>query len=140
MNADRRIALDRDAVHNPAVIGVIVERHVQEAPVVPDAERPRRPADTAGELRSRRMFEEVPDQRLALVLCHADEMRRGRHAVDIEGRLFRLRMDTDERMRRRLRSCLSIWNFLSHPFRARRLFVIKVKRSQSARHRLHAVR
>jgi len=52
---NRALALDRNPVHQPAPSVVIVDRVVLDRAVVPERQRPRLPAEPAGEFGAHRM-------------------------------------------------------------------------------------
>src|SRR5215467_10019566 len=58
-----RHALDRNAVQEPALTGIVVERIVPGAAIVPEGQRPRTPLESIGEFRPRRMLVEVLQER-----------------------------------------------------------------------------
>ena len=73
---------------------IVVDRVVLRAAVVPQRDRPRTPAEAAGEVRADLMAEEILEQRRALLLRHAVEGDRVRR-IDVECLAARLRMHAD---------------------------------------------
>src|SRR5260221_7830237 len=72
----RRLRPDGQALHEAALPGVGVDGIMLGAAIIPYRQRPRRPADAAGEFGTHRMVGEVVDQRLAFVLGHVFEADR----------------------------------------------------------------
>src|SRR5438067_5558510 len=81
--SERPVAVDRDAVHQPALTVIIVERVVLDAAIVPERHRPLLPAEAAGEFRLYRVFPQEIEQRAAFLNRHVLEAD-GEVAVDVE--------------------------------------------------------
>src|SRR5271166_4058095 len=81
--SSRPVPGQRDALHDPTLAGVVVHRVVLRAAIVPDRQRSRRPAESAGEFRTDLVAEQEFQQRRALLLRHAGETNRVR-PVDIQ--------------------------------------------------------
>ena len=91
-----RVAAHRDAVHDPRLRRIVVDREVLRAAIVPERQRAGLPAEPAGELRPRRVLLQEVDQRLAFLVGHAVEMLHV--AADIQRLAAGLRMRADQRM------------------------------------------
>src|SRR5258708_27067735 len=74
--SDRTIAGERDAMHDAAMPMIVIDRVVLGRAVVPEGERSRRPAKTAGEFRPHLMAKEKSEKRRALRRAHALEADR----------------------------------------------------------------
>src|SRR3569832_1231338 len=83
MRSARPIAGEGDAMHDAALSMIIVDRVVLGRAIVPEGERARRPAETAGEFRPHLMMEEEIAQRRALRLAHVLEAN-GMRDVDVK--------------------------------------------------------
>src|SRR5438132_1103415 len=62
----RAVALGGDAVHDASMTVIVVDRVVLDAAVVPQQQRPRVPAEAAGELRPYRVLPQIFEQSAAL--------------------------------------------------------------------------
>ena len=51
--SDRRVAANGDPVHQPGAGGIVVDREMLRAAIVPERQRAGAPAEAAGELRAR---------------------------------------------------------------------------------------
>src|SRR6516165_4761675 len=90
----RQVARQRHPMHDPAESVVIVDGVVLGAAIVPEGEGARLPAETAGELGTDLMREQVFEKRLALLNCPALEMG-GMGGVDVERLPARLGVRAD---------------------------------------------
>src|SRR5215468_1147303 len=95
----KRHALDRDAVEEPTLAGIVVERIVPSAAIVPEGQRPRAPLESAGELRPCRMLVEVLQERTRLLVGPVDEAD-GEGRINVEGLASRAGVTDDHRMDR----------------------------------------
>src|SRR6185295_14222930 len=75
----RLVAGQRNAMHDPAEAVIVVDRIVHGAAVIPEGERADPPLEAAGELGSGLVIPEEFEQRQALLLRPALDVRRVRH-------------------------------------------------------------
>src|SRR3546814_8599942 len=80
----RLVAGQRHPVHEPTEAVVVVDRIVLGATVVPEGDGARRPAEPAGELGLHLVAEQELQDRRALLLGHALEMRSEEHTTELQ--------------------------------------------------------
>src|SRR5690242_13058779 len=73
---NRTVTVDGDAMHDPLLAVVIVDRVMLDAAIVPECDCVRAPSEAAGEFRLCRMAIEEIEQRRALLLGHTGKADR----------------------------------------------------------------
>src|SRR3984893_15061720 len=93
----RAVAVDGDAMHDSLLAMVIVDGVVLDAAIVPERDRVRTPAESAGELRTRRVAIEVIEEGCALRFGHVRKAN-GECAVDKQRLAAGLRVGSNDRV------------------------------------------